>query len=83
MFSAHIRSIVGASMVVFLMNACASIPKTIYTQEEIVAQMEARVSAEMRDQIVIPFEIDDEIRQLVVRLHLARGTVVASLEHRS
>lgn len=26
---------------------------------------------------------DDEIRQLVVRLHLARGTVVASLEHRS
>lgn len=64
MFSAHIRSIVGASMVVFLMNACASIPKTIYTQEEIVAQMEARVSAEMRDQIVIPFEIDDEIRQL-------------------
>ena len=26
--------------------------------------MEARVSAEMRDQIVIPFEIDDEIRQL-------------------
>jgi len=26
---------------------------------------------------------DDEIRQLVVRLHLARGTAVASLEHRS
>ncbi len=64
MFSAHIRSIVGASMVVFLMNACASIPKTIYTQEQIVAPMETRVSAEMRDQIVIPFEIDDEIRQL-------------------
>ena len=26
---------------------------------------------------------DDEIRQLVVRLHLARGTAVASLEHKS
>ena len=61
---ARIRSLVGVSMVVFLTSACASIPKTIYTQEEIVAQMEARVSAEMRDQIVIPFEIDDEIRQL-------------------
>ena len=64
MSSAHIRSLVGASMVVFLMNACAAVPKKIYTQEEIVSQMEARVSAEMRDQIVIPFEIDDEIRQL-------------------
>ena len=73
MVSAHIRSLVGASMVVFLMNACASIPKTIYTQEEIVSQMEARVSAEMRDQIVIPFEIDDEIRQLAEEI--TRGMV--------
>ena len=64
MSSAHIRSLVGLSMVVFLLNACAAVPKKIYTQEEIVSQMEARVSAEMRDQIVIPFEIDDEIRQL-------------------
>ena len=64
MSSAQVRSLVGLSVIVFLAGACASIPKTIYTQEEIVAQMEARVSAEMRDQIVIPFEIDDEIRQL-------------------
>ena len=64
MFSAQIRSLVGVSVVVFLTSACASVPKTIYTQEEIVAQMETRVSAEMRDQIVIPFEIDEEIRQL-------------------
>jgi len=64
MSSTRMRSFVGIGVVVFLMSACASIPKTIYTQEEILAQMQARVSAEMRDQIVIPFEIDDEIRQL-------------------
>ena len=46
------------------MNACASVPQKIYTQDEIVSQLDMRVSAEMRDQIIIPFEIDDEIRQL-------------------
>ncbi len=60
----QIHSVVIASLVAFLTGACASVPKTIYTQEEIVEQMNRRVSAEMRDQIVIPFEIDDEIRQL-------------------
>ena len=64
MSSSQLRSLASVSAVAFLMTACASVPKTIYTQEEIVSQMEARVSAEMRDQIVIPFEIDDEIRQL-------------------
>ena len=64
MSSAQLRPIVAASAVAFLMSACGAVPKTIYTQEEIVSQMEARVSAEMRDQIVIPFEIDDDIRQL-------------------
>jgi hypothetical protein len=64
MLSARIRSLVAVGAVIVLMSACASVPKQIYTQEEIVSQMEARVSAEMRDQIVIPFEIDDEIRQL-------------------
>ena len=62
MSAAKIRSGVGA--VALLINACASVPQRIYTQDEITAQLEARVSAEMRDQIVIPFEIDDEIRQL-------------------
>ena len=64
MSSAQIRSIVGAWVVALLANGCASVPKKIYTQDEIVSEMEMRVSAEMRDQIVIPFEIDDEIRQL-------------------
>ena len=64
MSAARIQFLVGVSLVACLLSACASVPKRIYTQEEIVSQMEARVSAEMRDQIVIPFEIDDEIRQL-------------------
>ena len=61
---AHIHSVVSASVFAILMNACASVPQKIYTQDEIVSQLEMRVSAEMRDQIIIPFEIDDEIRQL-------------------
>ena len=64
MSAAKIRSGVGVGAVALLINACASVPQRIYTQDEITAQLEARVSAEMRDQIVIPFEIDDEIRQL-------------------
>lgn len=59
-----IRLPVVAIASLFLTGACASIQKTIYTQEEMLAQMEARVSAEMRDQIVVPYEIDEEIRQL-------------------
>ena len=64
MTSAHIRSVVGVGVFAILMNACASIPQKIYTQDEIISQLDMRVSAEMRDQIIIPFEIDDEIRQL-------------------
>ena len=60
----QVRCVVIASFAAFTCGACASVPKTIYTQEEIVEQMNRRVSAEMRDQIVIPYEIDDEIRQL-------------------
>ena len=64
MSSAHTRSVVGASVFAILMNACASVPKKIYTQDEIISELDLRVSSEMRDQIIIPFEIDDEIRQL-------------------
>ena len=56
--------VAAASLVALLTGACASVPKTIYTQDEIVAEMQSRVSATMRDQITVPFEIDDEIRQL-------------------
>jgi tetratricopeptide (TPR) repeat protein len=40
----------------------------IYTQDEIAAQMHRRVSADMQDQIVIPFEIDEDIRALAHRI---------------
>ena len=50
MSSAHIRSVVGAGVFAILMSACASIPQKIYTQDEIISQLDMRVSAEMRDQ---------------------------------
>jgi Flp pilus assembly protein TadD len=43
---------------------CAGTEKPIYTADEMRSELEARVSTQMRDEIVIPFEIDDEIRQL-------------------
>jgi hypothetical protein len=43
---------------------CAEAPKHIYTPDEVRSVFESRVSTQMRDEIVIPFEIDDEIRQL-------------------
>jgi tetratricopeptide (TPR) repeat protein len=48
---------------VFLVG-CATAPKRFYTADEMRSELEARVSTQMRDEIVIPFEIDDEIRQL-------------------
>ena len=60
----RIRSLVAVSVCLLLTGACATLQKTIYTEEEALAQLEARVSAEMRDQIVIPYEIDEEIQQL-------------------
>jgi Tfp pilus assembly protein PilF len=51
---------VGASLAV----GCAAAPKHIYTPDEMRSELEARVSTQMRDEIVIPFEIDDEISQL-------------------
>ncbi len=47
-----------------LAAGCAATPKKIYTPDEMRAELATRVSTQMRDEIVIPFEIDDEIRQL-------------------
>jgi tetratricopeptide (TPR) repeat protein len=47
-----------------LAAGCAATPKKVYTPDEMRAELESRVSTQMRDEIVIPFEIDDEIRTL-------------------
>jgi tetratricopeptide (TPR) repeat protein len=43
---------------------CAAAPKRFYTPDEMRSELQSRVSTQMRDEIVIPFELDDEIRQL-------------------
>ena len=52
------------TLVASLAVGCAGASRHVYTPEEMRAELEARVSTQMRDEIVIPFEIDDEIRQL-------------------
>jgi tetratricopeptide (TPR) repeat protein len=47
-----------------LAAGCAATPKKIYTPDEMRAELATRVSTQMRDEIVIPFEIDDEIQKL-------------------
>jgi regulator of sirC expression with transglutaminase-like and TPR domain len=55
-------SLVAASTLV----GCAGLQKRTYTPEEMRAELDRRVSTQMRDEIVIPFEIDDEIRELAL-----------------
>ncbi len=43
---------------------CAVQTSPMYTPEEAEIELNNRVSAEMRDQVVIPFEISDEIQQV-------------------
>ena len=50
------------AIVVPSLVGCAGAQKRIYTPDEVRAELETRVSAQMRDEIVIPFEIDDDIR---------------------
>ena len=62
--SAPARPAAGLGVVLIMATACASIPKQTYTADEARREVQARVSAEMQDKIVIPFEIDDEIERL-------------------
>jgi Flp pilus assembly protein TadD len=48
----------------FVSPACAPAEKKLYTPDEVARELDVRVSPEVRDDIVIPFEIDDEIRQV-------------------
>ena len=47
-----------------LATGCAVQTAKVYTPEEASAELDDRISAELRDQVVVPFEIDDEIRQV-------------------
>jgi tetratricopeptide (TPR) repeat protein len=62
--TARLLSLPALAVVACQAVGCAGTTKRIYTAEEIRSELEARVSTQMRDEIVIPFEIDDEIRQL-------------------
>jgi tetratricopeptide (TPR) repeat protein len=64
-----------------LLVGCAAVPKRIYTADEMRSELEARVSTQMRDEIVIPFEIDDEIRELA--LDVTRGITTESQKMRA
>jgi tetratricopeptide (TPR) repeat protein len=57
-------SLSAVTIVVLALVGCAGTKKRFYTQDEMRSELETRVSTQMRDEIVIPFEIDDEIRQL-------------------
>ena len=48
-----------------LTTGCLTAPPAhIYTPEEASKQIDERVSTELRPQVVVPYEIDDEIRQV-------------------
>ena len=64
MLPSHMRLPLIAILFALPMSACGPVAKKVYTDEEMEGELDRRVSAEMRDQIVIPFEVDDEIRQV-------------------
>ena len=51
-----------------LLAACGTAPKRTWSVEEIRADLNHRITPEMLAQVEIPFEIDDEIRELAVRV---------------
>jgi tetratricopeptide (TPR) repeat protein len=62
--SPYRASLLLAGLFALLINACAPLEKKVYTADEMVAELDQRVSPEIRDQIIVPFEIDDEIRDI-------------------
>jgi tetratricopeptide (TPR) repeat protein len=65
-FSVRLFPLPALAIAGFLLVGCAAAQKHIYTPDELRSELETRVSTQMRDEIVIPFEIDDEIRQLAL-----------------
>ena len=64
MFVTRTRLLLLSGLPALLLTACVSAEKKIYTPDEVDQAYDDRVSTQMRDQVVIPFEIDDEIRQV-------------------
>ena len=64
MSSARSLPLAALAVVASALIGCAGARKQVYTPDEMRSELETRVSMQMRDEIVIPFEIDDEIRQL-------------------
>ena len=65
MFPARPVVLTALAVAASLAAGCAATaPKKAYTPDEMRAALASRVSTQMRNEIVIPFEIDDEIRQL-------------------
>ncbi len=65
MYSTHLAlPPVLASLLTLQMTSCAVQTAQVYTPEEAGVIFDDRVSTELRDQVVVPFEINDEIRQV-------------------
>ena len=84
MLSARPFPLAALVVAVPMLVGCAGMRKRSYTADEMRAELETRVSTQMRDEIVIPFEIDDEIRQLardVTRETSSESDKVRALVH--
>ena len=65
MYSTHLAlPPVLASLLTLQIASCAVQTAQVYTPEEAGVIFDDRVSTELRDQVVVPFEINDEIRQV-------------------
>ena len=62
--SARLASFALLLSLAFLNAACAPKEKKAFSPEEMKKELDTRVSTETRDDIVVPFEIDAEIREL-------------------
>jgi len=69
MFHRGVRPLVALAGF-WLATGCAVQTTPIYTPEEAAAEFDKRVSAELRPQVVVPYEIDDEIRQVAHEITL-------------
>ena len=65
-FRGVISTLLGAALL--MLAGCGTAPKRSWTVEEIRADLNHRITPEMLARVEIPFEIDDEIRELAFRV---------------